>query len=128
MNALDPNEDSRIWEDYPPTQALMLGVLAARWRLGYDTWPFSARHRPAAVKLAQAGLVTFDRGFEPRSINVTLTGAGLKAVLLPAYRPPATQIIEEALFLLVNGEYAPGGDETWSRWARTAELFLRRWP
>jgi hypothetical protein len=126
VNALDPDEDSRTWEEYPPTQALMLEVLGARWRLGYERWPFSSRHRRAAAGLKDAGLVTFERGFEPRTINVKLTGAGLRAVLLPSHRPPAVKIIEGALFLLMNGERAPGGDETWSGWAREAELFLRR--
>ena len=37
----------------------------------------------------------------------------------------AVRLLEEALHLLVNGERAPGGDETWSDWGRKTEAFLR---
>ena len=37
----------------------------------------------------------------------------------------AIRLLEEALHLLVNGERAPGGDETWGDWARKTETFLR---
>jgi histidine triad (HIT) family protein len=40
-------------------------------------------------------------------------------------KAPAVKLLEEALHLLVNGERAPGGDETWHDWADRAERFLR---
>jgi len=37
----------------------------------------------------------------------------------------ALRLLEEALFLRANGEYAPGGNENWHDWDRKAEVFLR---
>jgi hypothetical protein len=37
----------------------------------------------------------------------------------------AVRLIEEALHLRMNGERAPGGDETWRDWDRRAETYLR---
>lgn len=38
---------------------------------------------------------------------------------------PAVALLEEALHLRMNGEYAPGGKENWHDWDRKAETFLR---
>lgn len=38
----------------------------------------------------------------------------------------AVSLLEEALFLCMNGERAPGGNETWGEWCRKTEFFLRR--
>ena len=40
-------------------------------------------------------------------------------------KPPAVQLLEEALHLRMNGERAPGGNETWHDWDNRAEVFLR---
>lgn len=40
-------------------------------------------------------------------------------------KPPAVKLLEEALFLRMNGEYAPGGNENWHEWDDKAERFLR---
>jgi hypothetical protein len=37
----------------------------------------------------------------------------------------AVRLLEEALHLLTNGEFAPGGYETWPRWIVKTEEFLR---
>lgn len=37
----------------------------------------------------------------------------------------AVKLLEEALFLRMNGEYAPGGKENWHDWDDKAERFLR---
>jgi hypothetical protein len=37
----------------------------------------------------------------------------------------AIRLLEAALHLRVNGERAPGGNETWRDWHREAERFLR---
>ena len=42
-----------------------------------------------------------------------------------AAKSPAVQLLEEALFLRTNGEYAPGGNENWRDWDDKAERFLR---
>lgn len=40
-------------------------------------------------------------------------------------KSPAIKLLEEALFLRMNGEYAPGGNENWHEWDDKAERFLR---
>lgn len=40
-------------------------------------------------------------------------------------KPPAVELLEEALFLRMNGEYAPGGNENWHDWDLKTETFLR---
>lgn len=41
-------------------------------------------------------------------------------------KPPAIQLLEEALFLRTNGERPPGHEEsTWRDWDSRAEVFLR---
>lgn len=42
-----------------------------------------------------------------------------------AAKSPAVQLLEEALFLRTNGEYAPGGNENWHAWDDKTERFLR---
>jgi hypothetical protein len=37
----------------------------------------------------------------------------------------AIRLLESALHLRMHGERAPGGTETWDRWDRDAEAFLR---
>ncbi len=37
----------------------------------------------------------------------------------------AVALLEEALHLRMNGERAPGGNETWADWDKKAELYLR---
>ena len=38
----------------------------------------------------------------------------------------AIRLLEEALHLRMNGEYAPGGKENWHDWDRKTEIFLRQ--
>jgi hypothetical protein len=40
-------------------------------------------------------------------------------------RQTAIRLLEEAFHLRMNGERAPGGNETWQDWDRRAETFLR---
>lgn len=40
-------------------------------------------------------------------------------------RGTAVKLLEEALFLRINGERAPGGDENWPDWDRKTERYLR---
>jgi hypothetical protein len=37
----------------------------------------------------------------------------------------AIRLLTEALHLRMNGERAPGGNETWADWDKSAEEFLR---
>jgi hypothetical protein len=40
-------------------------------------------------------------------------------------KPPAVKLLEEALFLRMNGERPPGGTSNWRDWDSRAEVFLR---
>jgi hypothetical protein len=113
------------YRDFPPAQALALEVLAARARLGEPAWTFSTRHRPALEALAARGLVEWKHWTLPRTCLAWLTGAGREAVLDVRYKPPGIALLEEALHLRMNGERAPGGNETWRDWDLRTETFLR---
>jgi len=41
------------------------------------------------------------------------------------HEDPARVLVAEAFHLLVNGERAPGGCETWAEWCHRAEDYLR---
>ena len=44
---------------------------------------------------------------------------------LAATAATAIRLLEAALHLHMNGERAPGGDETWAEWEHAVEEFLR---
>jgi hypothetical protein len=112
--------------DLPPTQALVLEVLAARARLGETHWTFSTRHRPALEALAKRGLLWWKEGVVERTCMAFLTDAGRQATLSATYQTPAVRLLEEALFLRMYGERPPGsGNENWHDWDHKAEVFLR---
>lgn len=117
--------DVNTYDDLPPTQSLVMEVLTARARLGEFCWTFSTRHQPALRGLERAGLVGWKSGVVERTCLAWLTEPGRAAALGYAYRTPAVRLLEEALHLRVNGEYAPGGRENWRDWERAAESLLR---
>lgn len=75
----------------PPTQNLMLELLAARHRLGHDAWPVPRKQRPIADQLAKLGLVNVDTHGAPNAISVALTEAGKAVMLRDGYIPPILQ-------------------------------------
>ncbi|MFI7073469.1 hypothetical protein [Micromonospora sediminicola] len=78
-------------EDLPPTQYLILEVLAARYRLGEVLWTFPARLRPNMDQLADRGLIGWKSGVEYGTVRAWLTDAGKAASLSPTYVPPNEQ-------------------------------------
>lgn len=120
-----PDAELNTYDDLPPTQSLVLEILAARYRLGENCWTFSTRHRPALEGLAERGLLDWKHGVMPRTCLAFLTDEGRRALLSTGYRSPAVKLLEEALFLRQNGEYPPGGRENWRDWDDKAERFLR---
>jgi hypothetical protein len=111
--------------DLPLTQALILEVLAARYRGGDLTWPFPSRSRRSLQALQDRGLISFGQGPQPHSLGAWLTSKGRALALLPGYRTPLLNLLDEALHLRRNGESAPGGGENWDDWDRKADSFLR---
>lgn len=78
-------------EDLPPTQGLILSLLATRHRMGETYWTFSSRLRPQMVALADLGLITWKSGSEYRTIWARLTDAGKRATLSPTYVSPKAE-------------------------------------
>jgi hypothetical protein len=72
----------------PPTQYLILEVLAARWRLGHQAWTFPARVNRYLDALAGLGLVGWKHGIVERSALAWLTEAGRAVALSDRYEPP----------------------------------------
>lgn len=72
----------------PPTQQLVLEVLAARYRLGEHTWSFPSRLNAAGEALAQRGLIAWVSHPAPYTRRAWLTDVGKAAALLGDYRLP----------------------------------------
>ena len=81
--------DGRVDVDaLPPTQYLVLDVLAARWRVGERLWTFPSVLSRAARALERLGLVAWKRGVDHGTIVAWLTEAGRDAVLDPDHVLP----------------------------------------
>lgn len=78
----------------PPTQLLVLEVLAARHRLGERLWPFPSRLQPQIGALCRLGLVWEASGNVPYTVRAGLTDAGVEAMLHGPYVSPAHQPVE----------------------------------
>lgn len=74
-------------DQLPPTQYLIMEVLAARHRLGTPTWPFPRTLKHALTALEAAGLINHMSG-PSGSINATLTDVGRSVILDYSYHPP----------------------------------------
>lgn len=79
-----PDAELDTYRDLPPTQALVLDVLAAYARLGENCRTFSARCRPALEALEEGGLVRWKGGPTERTCIAWLTGPGRQIAGLPA--------------------------------------------
>ncbi len=88
----------------PPTQYLILEVLAARHRSGEGHWTFPARLTPAARRLEAADLVRLRS--TPEGFEASLTAAGRAAVLSDMYTSPHAAPIERVRALCVAAEAA----------------------
>lgn len=78
----------------PPTQFLILEVLAARHRLGETLWTFPASLKPAVAALDRLGLVWQASGVVEYTIRAGLTDAGRAACVSGDYVPPFAKPIE----------------------------------
>lgn len=109
--------------DLPPTQALILEVLGARFRGGDRTWPFPSKYGRSLRALEDAGLIGLQRGFDPRTLCAWLTGKGKERVLKRSYVTPAASLVEESLRLWNEG--ASPSDHRVDSWTGRARSFLR---
>lgn len=79
----------------PPTQYLVMQVLAARHRTGEMLWTFPARLRPALDSLTARGLVATKGGVTEGTVRAWLTDAGMDAAAPAGYSAPVTQMAAE---------------------------------
>jgi hypothetical protein len=85
-------------DQLPPTQYLILEVLAARARCGDDLWPFPTRLSASLRALEDAGLIAVMHGNVEKTRRAFLTEAGKAAALLDGYVPPVRRrAFEEAV-------------------------------
>lgn len=82
--------------DLPPTQFLVMEVLAARARTGETLWTFPASLADALRRLEERGLISLMHGIAPASMRARLTEAGRKHSLKPDYVPPVVEIYDTA--------------------------------
>jgi len=75
-------------DSLPPTQYLILEVLAARHRTGKTWWTFPARLKWAALALSDTGLIEVISSPVPRTFRARLTAAGRKAVMTQVWTAP----------------------------------------
>lgn len=71
-----------------PTEDLILGVLAARYRLGETLWTFTSKVERSVESLAARGMVVAMSGVTEKTCRAYLTDEGKAYVLSATYRPP----------------------------------------
>lgn len=81
---MDPN-------DLPPTEYLMMEVLAARLRLGEPFWTFPRRLSGVARSLEAKGYVTWKHGVAESTIMVFATLDAEQLFLAPEYTQPISR-------------------------------------
>lgn len=89
--------DDFATESLPPTQYLIMEMLAARYRLGEHMWTFPARLRPALNELQELGLIWWRSAPTPHDVQAYLTDAGREAAMSATYAVPADRRYEDLL-------------------------------
>lgn len=114
----------------PPTQLLILEVLAARYRTGETTWSFPTSLERALLALQSAGLVATFGSTRPKVVRARLTDAGRTAALLDGYTVPAVQATaaERDMWRHTSGQARAAFDELLRQHlaAKAVEKELRR--
>jgi hypothetical protein len=82
--------------DLPPTQYLVMEVLAARYRTGEVLWTFPSNLRPAMVLLARLGLIGWKSGVEALTIRAWLTDHGREHSLKDDFATPVQRALDQA--------------------------------
>lgn len=74
--------------ELPPTQLLLMEVLAARHRLGETWWTLDSKTKAAAKACEALGLLSLMHGIVPQTYRAAISAKGLAATLSPEYVPP----------------------------------------
>lgn len=83
--------DVSVTAALPPTEELVLEVLAARHRLGEQLWTFKTGCGTALRSLQDKGLVEVFHSIVEGTVRARLTDDGRKLVLSGDYTPPCVQ-------------------------------------
>ncbi|MBM0203249.1 hypothetical protein JNW90_09095 [Micromonospora sp. STR1s_5] len=75
-------------DDLPPTQYLILEVLAARHRTSETLWTFPSKLRPHMEALERLGLIQWKSGIVPKTVMAWLTEQGKSASTSSTYVSP----------------------------------------
>lgn len=90
----------------PPTQLLVLEVLAARHRLGERLWTFPSYLQRQVDALCRAGLAWQASGNVPYTVRAGLSDAGVAKMLHGSYVSPVYQPLERVRALAKAAEAA----------------------
>lgn len=82
-------------DNLPPTQYLILEVLAARHRLGEAHWTFPVRVAASLRDLQAVGLISVMHGITEHTLRASLTDAGREHALSEGYVSPLTELLAE---------------------------------
>lgn len=82
--------------DLPPTQYLVMEVLAARTRTGEPFWTFPSSLRHTLDALVRADLIDVLNSPAPASLRARFTAAGRKHSLKPDYVTPVEDAYDTA--------------------------------
>lgn len=86
----------------PPTQYLVMEVLAARRRTGEITWTFPSRITPALRALEAIGAVWWKAGVAQGTCVAGLTDRGQRSALSPTYvTPVGGALVKQALVVIL---------------------------
>lgn len=98
----------------PPTQYLILEVLAARYRSGEAAWNFPTKVKAHLDALSSLGLIGWKNWTVPKVALAWLTDEGVAAVLSDTYVPPGRDTVAVGVHRLVPDlplpSYAHPGD------------------
>lgn len=103
-------------DDLPPTQYLVLELLAARHRLGHREWTLPDRFLRQVTALEQLGLVRWRSHPEPKCIYAWLTEAGRRAAMSDEW--PGIRVIAVANWRRERIHGITADPEEAKRWVR----------
>lgn len=80
----------------PPTEYLVMEVLAGRYRTGEHRWTFPSCLRPSLRKLEERGMIGFKSGVTDKTCLAWMTDRGRELFLSDTYQTPAERAAAEA--------------------------------
>lgn len=90
-------------DGFTPTEYLIMEVMAARWRLGIELWPFPTAFAKTIRKLEDDGFVWYKDGNVENTLLVAITSQGASRMKLHRpFRPNGDQVVGRVWEMKVN--------------------------